>query len=322
MTLPVRNGQQYLKYHLTNSKEPNMKKWRASSTARDIALFRSFESMKPENERMCYDPFAKNFLDKFYRLIIKNKILTKIAISFFDRNFPNTHGTIAIRVRFIDDYLKTCIDNKIEQLVIMGAGFDTRAYRLNELNEKIKIFEIDHPATQKTKKEKIRNIFGTIPSNVIYVPVDFNNEKPGKRLIESGYYRNLKTLFIWEGVTMYLEPSAVDETLSFVVNNSGKGSSIIFDYLFKSIVDGTDEHYLAKRLRRLVKLKGEPYLFGIEEGVVANFLHDRGFYQVKDITWEVLESTYSKVIHQKINTYPFWRLVHATVDLQKIQAAP
>ena len=79
----------------------------------------------------------------------------------------------------------------------------------------LKVFEVDHPASQKDKLKKLIKIFGQIPANVTYVAIDFNEQKLADRLFECGYRKDLKTLFIWQGVTQYLTPAAVDETLQF-----------------------------------------------------------------------------------------------------------
>jgi methyltransferase (TIGR00027 family) len=139
-------------------------------------------------------------------------------------------------------------------LVILGAGYDTRAYRFDKLKEEVKVFEVDHPATQKVKIEKVSKALGSLPGHVVYVSVDFEKERLDKKLSESGYNKSLKTLFIWEGVTMYLTAEAVDETLAFVAGNSGKGSSIIFNYIFRSVLDGTCELEYAPKVARLIPL--------------------------------------------------------------------
>ena len=194
-------------------------------------------------------------------------------------------------------------------MVILGAGYDSRAFRFNALKEKARVFEIDHPDSQKIKKEKVRKIFGSLPEHVVYVPVDFNKEKLDEKLYESGYDKNLKTLFIWEGVTLYITAEAVDETLDFIVNNSGQGSSVIFDYAYESFIDGR-----MKEAEKVIKGQaniGEPLTFGIEDGTIMEFLGERGFGQVKDMNAVSLEDRYFKGTGRK--SCPFYGIVHATI---------
>jgi methyltransferase (TIGR00027 family) len=178
---------------------------------------------------------------------------------------------------------------------------------------KIRVFEVDHPETQRAKKEKVRKIFGMLPDNVVYVSVDFNREKLDERLFESGYDGDLKTLFIWEAVTMFLTPEAVDETLASLASNSGEGSSIIFDYIFQAVAEGTCELKASKKFRKIVRRKGEPVTFGIEEKDIEEFLLTRGFHKVKNVSGESLKDAYFEKANQKIEVSPMFGYVHAEV---------
>ena len=178
-----------------------MKKGQASRTADLATAWRAAESEKPESERVCYDPYAKYFLGGMYGILGKSRLLAKIAIWYSDKVGPGAFSNKVLSTRYIDDRLKVCINDGIKQLVILGAGYDTRAYRFNDLRGKVKVFEVDHPDTQRAKMEKVKRIFGAFPEHVVYVPVDFEKEKLDRRLSESGYKKDLKTLFILEAVT-------------------------------------------------------------------------------------------------------------------------
>jgi methyltransferase (TIGR00027 family) len=235
----------------------------------------------------------------------------KILDLYAERVAPGGMSTIPVRTRCIDDYLTTCIEQGIRQVVILGAGYDTRAYRFAALKGGVKVFEVDHPATQNVKREKIKKILGYLPDYVVYVPIDFEKEKVDERLFESGYDRSLKTLFIWEGVTMYVTGEAVDETLAFVVHNSGEGSSIIFDYVLGSALDGRLRE--AEGWKRYLEKRGDPPIFGIEDGTIEEFLGSRGFHQVKDITAKALDDTYFADKDCSRKATPFTPIVHAAV---------
>jgi methyltransferase (TIGR00027 family) len=221
------------------------------------------------------------------------------------------HYYVIARTRYIDDFLQECCANEIQQVVIMGAGFDSRAYRFDDLKE-IKVFEVDHPATMAIKKEKIQKELGSLPNHVVYVPIDFLKEKLSDKLVQCGYNGNLKSLFIWEGTTPYLIPESVDETLAFVSSNSGKDSSIIFDYILKSVVDGTCDLEGAKNEFEKMNKTSEPLTFGIEKEKIESFLVDRGFQNVKDVGSEYLKELYFKDQHRNRKIKPWWRIVHAT----------
>ena len=294
-----------------------MKEGKPSATAEANAAFRAAESMRPVDERVCYDPFAKDFLGTKFSIMRKSRLLIKIALWYAERVIPGAPGGVVARTRYIDDYLEACIDGGIEQLVILGAGYDSRAYRVDELKGKVRVFEVDHPDTMRAKVEKVKKIFGFLPDDVVYVPIDLDKRKLNEGLFQSSYDKNLKTLFIWEGTTPYLSAEAVDETLAFVSNNSGEGSSIIFDYAFQSALDGTLCHEEAKKWRAAFERRGEPPTFGIEGEALEEFLFKRGFYQVKNVTTEFLESSYFKGANQGRRVTRLGGIVHATVKPQE-----
>ena len=296
-----------------------MKGEKPSWTAALGAALRAAEWMAPEDKRVCHDPFAKDFLGPVFGAIARSRLLTRIAIWFSERITPGMVGYIAGRVRYIDDYVKSRIDDGIEQLVILGAGYDSRAYRFDEMKGKVKVFEVDYPATQKVKMEKVKKLFGFLPDHVVYVPIDFENQKLDERLFESGYDNNLNTLFTWEGVTYYITPEGVDTTLAFVANNSGEGSSIIFDYAFQSVLDGTCGVAVVNWARKAYELIGTPLTsehprFGVEEGTIEEFLSQRGFYKVENVTGEHFESAYTKGANQNKK---LWCVVYASVSPRK-----
>src|SRR5512136_555844 len=158
-----------------------MKEQKASSSAENVAALRAAESLKPEDERVCYDPLARHFLGIKYRVFSRSRFLIKLALDNAERQSPGSFGCLAGRTRYIDDCLKACIDDGIEQLVILGAGYDTRVYRFGELKEKVKVFEVDHPATQKVKIDKVSKMLGSLPGQVVYVSVDFEKERLDKK---------------------------------------------------------------------------------------------------------------------------------------------
>jgi methyltransferase (TIGR00027 family) len=294
-----------------------MKEGKPSYFAEVCAAWRAAESIKPSDERVCYEPLAKFFVRTSFRVLAKSLFLARIAFWYSDLKFPGASGELLARTRYIDDYLKACIDDGIEQLVILGAGYDTRAYRFDGLKGRVNVFEVDHPATQKVKTKRIKKIFGTLPDHVVYVPIDFDKESLDKKLLESGYNKRLKTLFIWDGVTMYLSAEAVDETLDFVANNSCKGSSITFDYMYKSVVDGTCERKDAKKAQKCFRGRDEDLTFGIAEGSIEEFLCERGFCQVKEVTGAFLKAAYFRGINRKRKVSTLLATVHATVNPKK-----
>lgn len=281
-----------------NSSEVNVNRKGSSKMAEMIALHRVAESKKPEGERICYDPYAVCFVNpETLAFAASNPEKTKEMSEYYERFFPGLANSIRARVRYFDDFVKNSLGEGFLQLVILGAGYDTRAYRIEGLKGKVRVFEVDHPDTQSVKIEKIKEIFGALPGHVVYVPVDFETEHFGEKLVTQGYDMSLKTLFLMEGLIMYIPLEAVDATLSFIANNSGKGSAILFDYYPESIVNGTCELEVGKNILSYTIQQGEPLKFGIKEGMVEPFLAERGFSRVKDVSAE----EYKKVYFHGIN---------------------
>jgi methyltransferase (TIGR00027 family) len=201
-------------------------------------------------------------------------------------------GFLTVRERHIDEYLTACLATGVQQVVILGAGYDARAYRFDEFKHGVKVFEVDHPATQQAKLKRLRKIFEAIPSHVTYVPIDFNTQTLEQRLPDCGYDEHARTLFIWQGVTQYLTLEAVERTLTFVVKHSAPGSSIIFDYMYTSLLDGTVKRGEVSKMRRDRWLSNEVLAFGFPEGTITAFLEQRGFTQVHDANYKYLHDTY------------------------------
>jgi O-methyltransferase involved in polyketide biosynthesis len=120
-------------------------------------------------------------------------------------------------------------------------------------------------------------------------------------------------------VIPYITKEGVDDTLAFAAQSSGEGSSIIFDYIFKSVVEGTNESDVAKVWKRTLERLGEPFTFGIQEGTLKEFLSQRGFYQTEETTVESLKDAYFKGKSRNRRVFPFVSIVHATVNPRKLK---
>lgn len=285
-----------------------------SVTAMGVLLIRHSESRRPESERICYDPYAIYFINsEILEWAAKNPEEVKTMQEQRERFLPGLDNTTRARVRYFDDFVKRSIEEGLGQLVILGAGYDTRDIRI-EGARKINVFEVDHPATQAVKIEKIKKIFGSLPDHVVYVPADLVIDDLGQRLLEKGYDVSKKTLFLMEGLLYYLPPKTVDEILSFIVRKSGKGSSILFDYFPESVVDGSSELEIGRNIRRYLAAMGEPLLFGIKEGTVETFLAERGFSQVRNVTTEDYKKAYFQGVNEGRTLISLQYFAHAVVE--------
>ena len=281
-------------------------KTRASTTAQGIAFARALESSKPAGERICYDPLARQLISPAFYL------LCNLSAGYAERKGPGVLGFLAARCRYIDDYLQACLETGLDQLVVLGAGLDSRAYRFEQLAGRVRVFEVDHPATQQVKIRKLAKVLGKLPEHVTYVPIDFNEETLQK-LFDFDYNPQIKTLFIWEGVVHYITAEAVDQTLEFVLKNSAPGSSIIFDYVYTSALTTARKRGEIARMQRAKRYTGEGLVFGIEEGQVEAFLRVRGYTQIRNVTSEDLRQLYFTGVNQTRAIAPIYAVAHATV---------
>ena len=265
-----------------------MRSKQSSLTAAGIAITRAIESEKPEDERICNDPFARYLVSGWLYAITAFFVRTGYA----EWRGPGVMGYIVVRERYIDDVVREQLTNGLKQLVILGAGYDSRAYRFNGLIEHIKVFEVDHPATQADKLKKLDEILDELPPHVTYVPMDFKTQSLEKRLLESGFSSKLKTLFIWQGVSMYLTPEAVDATLRFVASHSAPGSAIIFDYLERQVLEGKERHVEVINMHRYRFMSGEELTYAIDPNKLKSFLMERGFRFVQNMNATELMQIY------------------------------
>ena len=286
---------------------------KGSMTSKETLRWRAIESLRPEDERVCYDNMANDFMDRPWQSFSRNRFMRKLLIRQSNKDFIGMGGFIVARTRYIDEFLKAQIAEGIKQLVILGAGYDSRAYRFNLLDVGMKVFEVDHPDTQVLKMMKVKMVLGSMPKHAIYVHVDFAHEKLEINLPKNGYDSGLKTLFIWEGVTMYLPEESVNRTLAFIAAYSGEGSCVIFDYLFESAIDGTSQLKEAQMMRMHCAKLREPLHFGLKEDAVGGFLLSRGFSLLENTTATSLKNTYFKGKAQQRKVFPLAAIVCAKV---------
>ena len=186
------------------------------------------------------------------------------------------------RTRAIDDTVRAALKEGATQVVILGAGYDSRAYRMQEQMRRTTVFEVDFPPTQELKKLRIRESLGRVPKNIVFVPIDFTKEDLQTVLRKAGYHADRKTVFVWEGVSFYLSEPDVSAILRFVAKHSAPGSTIVFDYESERAITGNhDDTRLKEALTRLAKW-GEPHIFGLPDGKTREFLEDRGLTVVSD----------------------------------------
>jgi methyltransferase (TIGR00027 family) len=255
-----------------------MRAGQPSRTARQNALFRALEARRPAADRVADDPLAVKFLSPEFRaLAAAGRVppARRLIESVIDRRWPCVRGGVVARTRLIDEAIAKALPG-VEQALILGAGFDSRAYRLAQLRD-VPVFEVDHPATQEAKRRILRSGSVQIPASVRFVPVEFGADDPAAKLAESGFASGKPTLVLWEGVTNYLDPVSVDATFRFLASAVAPGSPVLFTYVDRAMLDGSVAFEGAATTLRAVSRVGEPLTFGLNPKEVPGYLSDRGF---------------------------------------------
>ncbi len=261
-----------------------MREGEASRTAQYMALFRALESCQPSGRRLFCDPLASGFLTGGLSLVAgaaRIPGLHGLVPRIVDRRTPGPRISAVLRTRVIDQQLEDGLGAGCSQLVILGAGYDSRPYRIDGVAG-ARVFEVDHPDTQAVKRRLLAARLRAMPANVVWVPVDFLRDDFGCCLVEAGYSSDLPTFFIWEGVTNYLNAEAVDATLRWIAANSPSTSRLSFTYVDRGLLDGSKEFPGSEGWVATVERAGEPFTFGLQPDELERYLSQRGMRVLSD----------------------------------------
>ena len=224
------------------------------------------------------------------RLLIKNGFIRKSLLSVMAPK--GAYEYVIARTKYIDAVFNQAVSDGVVQILIFGAGFDSRSIRLLPQNSPIRVFEVDAPVTQQAKKDRLAEIGVGLPENTVYVGVDFNKEDPEQRLLENGFQYGKRCLFILEGLLMYLDEDAVDETMKLIKRISGPDSKMVFDYIYSSVLRHEEKYYGDEDLHKNVENVGEPWGFGVEEDSIKTFLDEHGFRIIEELNGDTLDKRY------------------------------
>ena len=257
-----------------------------ASTAEGAALLRA--AGRPERDPRVRNPdsMAPAFVAWGFRLpaLVKLPLLRRLTRRVVERMVPGAFYFEAARTMHLDATVRAEAERGIAQLVLLGAGYDSRPYRMADALRGVEVYEVDLPEMSRIKRRKVRRLLGgEPPANVRYVEIDFTRQDLGERLAAAGYDRDAPTLFVWSGVAPYLPEEAVREVLSFVASQGSPETSIVFDYCFKEVVEGDDAYYGAPELLARLKSMREPLRSGIPRGSTAEYLAQLGLRLEADL---------------------------------------
>jgi methyltransferase (TIGR00027 family) len=201
--------------------------------------------------------------------------------------------TVLSRARYTEDMLCKALARGTRQYVILGAGMDTFAFRQRKILEKLQVFEVDHPATQTFKLQRIRELGWNIPSRLHFVPLDLANEDLETILAHRPYDPCALTFFSWLGVTYYLSRNALFSSLRAIAGISPPGSAVVFDYFDSVNLNCTGK--AAERLRGILdslEKLGEPLKAGFDPSTLASDLESVGLRLEENLTPSDIQRRY------------------------------
>lgn len=269
-----------------------------SSTAAYMAFFRALESQQPQPCRLFTDPYAMPLLSPTLRAVAQfaNLPLTGgIVRTALEIGWPYTRSSGVVRTRLIDDMVRDAIACGARQLVLLGAGFDSRGYRLKEASS-IAVFEVDHPATQRVKRARLATLPGMPPANVRFVAVNFERDDLEVELQRAGFNAAVPAVVVWEGVVSYLTEDAVNGNLDLLARLLPRGCRLIFTYMHKGVVDGSKSFRGTRRWRSWVGSKGEPFIFGFDPETLGQVVEAHGFDLESDASTEEIAQYYCRAL--------------------------
>ena len=252
----------------------------AAQTAFGPMAQAAIEQYEPPAHRLLDDDLAMSILPAGQRAVVRAMrwpLLRRLTIWAGERAVPGSWALITCRKRFIDDKLDESLGS-IDAVVILGAGMDTRAYRLARRSD-IPVFEVDLPVNVARKKAAVRRALGPAPASVHLMPLDFERDDLIGALTSHGYRTDDRTLFIWEGVTQYLTEDAVRATLGALADTP-PGSRIVFTYVRRDFIDGVNMYGAAVLYKRF-RQRQQVWKFGLNPDDVGAFIGEYGWRLVE-----------------------------------------
>lgn len=272
-----------------------------SHTALGAAAYRAIHQTL-EGGTIFSDPFAVKILDR--------KTLARLDEIAADPSLRPMRLFIAARSRFSEETLAACVARGVRQVVVLGAGLDTFSLRNPYAGEGVRLFEVDHPATQAWKRERLKQAALSVPASLTFAPVDFERQSLADGLKAAGFRADQPAFFQWLGVVPYLTRDAISVTLDFIAGVTGE---VVFDYAEPL------ENYPAARRANVMAIaasaaaRGEPWLSLFDPVELSELLHDRGFGVVEDLGLAEISDRYYGPLKQGILIGPGPHVVRARV---------
>lgn len=248
-----------------------------------MALFRALETARAPGKRLFADPLASAFLRPSLQLALRLASIPVLGVSipkYIDYRWPGARTSGIARTRLIDDLVLGAFQRGLEQVVILGAGFDARPYRLMR-PATTRFYEVDRPGISRAKRRVIAERLGALPADIVFVEIDFNRQELRPALERAGFKHQQPAFFLWEGVTNYLTESAVDLTLRSIGSSAPSGR-LVFTYVHNDVIRNPAFFRGTKGLGKTLARAGESWTFGLDPAEVGPYLATRGLDLIDD----------------------------------------
>jgi methyltransferase (TIGR00027 family) len=283
----------------------------AAQTAYGPMSIVAIEQYYPAGQRLVQDELAFQFLPPGLKALVKLTRWSPIRAWMFNLSEKRARGVwggVLCRKRYIDDKLLEAVSAGINAIVNLGAGLDTRAYRLGE-QAAIPVFELDLPENIEYKRAKLQQVYGGVPDYVTLVPIDFDSQELASVLASHGYRDVYKSFFILEAVTQYLSEDGVQNTFRFLAR-ANTGSRLAFTYVRKDFIDGI-AFYGLEALYQAYRGKRQYWHFGLEPGQIATFLGQYAWRELEQAGSQEFTLRYLKPASRAIPVMEIERAVYA-----------
>jgi methyltransferase (TIGR00027 family) len=292
-------------------------------TAQGVAKQRLIETIAGADKRVINDPYADSFVigSGFIKLMGH-----KLNAWLSEKLAPGFHEHLISRTKFIDELIEKSAVNGTEQYVILGAGYDSRAHRL-ELPSSLKIFEVDQPEVSDNKLAKLPK---ELPNsdNVTYVNIDFSYQSLTEQLIGAGFDQKKSTIFTLEGVSQYITKEAVSSTIKELASLTRDTNSIFFMSYVDELLDKNPEACFgegypnpakkASLIKGLSAKVGEPWISFYNVAEIEDLLSQNGYSIEENVTLEDLNSLYFSPVGRTLNENQIFKLEHFVVAESKV----
>jgi methyltransferase (TIGR00027 family) len=283
----------------------------AAQTAFGPMVIVAVEQHYPPRQRLLDDALASRFLPpglRFGAWLSRWQVMRDLSIKATEKRAPGIWGGVGCRKHYIDNKVTQALGAGVEAVVNLGAGLDTRAYRL-VAPAGIPAFEVDLPANITDKRARLQALYGRVPEHVTLVPLDFETENLGEALAAHGFQMDRPAMFVWEAVTQYLTEDGIRATLRTLAK-AATGSRLVFTYLRKDFLDGTNL-YDAERLYQEFRVKYGVWHFGIDPEHVDDLLAEYGWIEQEQLGARELTERYIRPTGRNLPVSEIERCVHA-----------